>query len=102
MMDRKRIEFVRSTINNSVSNDELGEGERYGWEVAQELLEALDAADSRMESLLAELRHFANEAVCPVNENLAPGFVSGAYDGWGRARNWVSSLLGKCNSEPVQ
>lgn len=52
-----------------------------------------DRATKEAETL-ANLRRFCNEEVCPVNEQLLAGFVAGAYDGWGRARNRVSQILG--------
>jgi len=43
--------------------------------------------------------HFNKEATCPVNDNLAPGFVSGAICGWGWARTYIGRLLSKYPDE---
>lgn len=43
--------------------------------------------------LIEKLRNFAQLETCPVNGQCAPGFVSGAYEGWGWARNRVSQIL---------
>lgn len=43
-------------------------------------------------TLRDRLEMFAREAVCPVNESCQPGFVSGAYWGWGEARNRISQI----------
>lgn len=39
------------------------------------------------------LKRFADLETCPVNEQCVPGFVSGAYWGWGEARNRIGKLL---------
>ena len=50
------------------------------------------------QKLYAELRKLAYEMVCPVNQNLAHGFVAGAYEGWGWARVYIQRLL---NQYPI-
>ena len=61
--------------------------------IMRESLKLARVTDENFESLKAELRTFANEHVCPVNENCQPGFVSGAYSAWGWARNHIAKLL---------
>lgn len=58
-------------------------------ESATESLTELTEAIKMLEIVHQTLKAFSDGAVCPVNESLAPGFVSGAYDGWGRARSFV-------------
>lgn len=53
-MDAKRLDFVRSTINNCINDDELPSGERYGWKVAHELLTALDDKEMRFLRVLSD------------------------------------------------
>lgn len=43
--------------------------------------------------LIEKLNWFSREAVCEVNDGLLPGYVAGAYSGWGAARNLVSKWL---------
>ncbi len=45
-----------------------------------------------MITLLRELRKFADTAVCPVADHCVSGFVSGAYTGWGWARERVAKF----------
>lgn len=62
----------------------------------RDLLDRLALAETKsakLDELLGKLRKFTNESVCPVKDNLAPGFVSGACDGWGRARIHIGKLL---------
>ena len=40
-----------------------------------------------------KLKRFADIETCPVNEQCVPEFVSGAYWGWGEARNRIGKLL---------
>jgi hypothetical protein len=43
--------------------------------------------------LLEKLKWFKNEAVFNVSYDLIPGFVSGAYEGWGAARVLIGKWL---------
>lgn len=43
--------------------------------------------------LYQALTTFANEAVCPVDDRGNTGFVSGAFWGWGEARNQIAKIL---------
>jgi hypothetical protein len=51
-------------------------------------------------STIGKLWTFAREAVCPVSDNCVPGFVAGAYWGWGQARNAVERILA-ADSKPA-
>lgn len=44
-------------------------------------------------NLKSALQTFANEEICPVGEHCQPGFVAGAFWGWGEARCRVGKLL---------
>lgn len=60
---------------------------------ADQMASELSQVQAEAAAMRARLDKWCREAVCPVNENLAPGFVSGAYDGWGRARNQIANFL---------
>jgi hypothetical protein len=49
--------------------------------------------DDALKKLMKSLEHFRDMETCPVNENCVPGFVSGAYIGWGWGRNRVGEML---------
>lgn len=55
-----------------------------------------------MSELEKQLLKFANEQTCPVNENLQPGFIAGAYWGWGEARNRIRQILDKNSPKDEQ
>jgi hypothetical protein len=59
--------------------------------LAEELAGVREAVNEHQTAMLK----FANEAVCPVNDNLVAGFVSGAYTGWGWARNHIRTMAEK-------
>lgn len=51
-------------------------------------------SDSNKFSCIREaLTHFVNEYAIHPNNNCVPGFVSGCYEGWGKARNYIRSLM---------
>lgn len=53
----------------------------------------LDRQLATRNQMIEEMKTFANEAVCPVRDDLVSGFVSGAYWGWGQARVRIEQIL---------
>ena len=82
-------------IRNAVANMTLGERLLRAYRQNDDVLfdSALHEVE-KLNALIPKLRTFANEHVCPVNENCLPGFVAGAYSAWGWARSHISTLLG--------
>lgn len=46
-----------------------------------------------LKTLIDQLTQFANLETCPVRDECQPGFVAGAYWGWGQARNRIAQIL---------
>jgi hypothetical protein len=84
--ERERDELRRSIddwrkldeTNNAIKND---------------LRTKLATAEADAAAMRERLKKWCNEAQCPVNDNLVAGFVSGAYTGWGWAREAVRKFL---------
>ena len=50
-----------------------------------------------IDELIKKLRWFVSEAVCGISDSCIPGFISGAFYGWGDARvlvgKWLNDLV---------
>jgi len=67
---------------------------------ARQVLTALEMREKQVEMLVKALKYFVAEKQCPISDDLAPGFVSGAICGWGAARNYIASALAAVEGKP--
>lgn len=56
------------------------------------MIAELHAREKQVDGLVKALNRFVMEDLCPVNEDLAPGFVAGAKCSWGWARERIRAL----------